>query len=150
MKREEFEQLKESSIGHSLIKAGRLYTDYSFTVLKESIGWGELKPSHLQLFAYIPFEGITVVDLATKMKISKQAVSVLVNDLIEAKVFLKKSHPTDKRSFLITFNEKGDRNIFKGMKLLKELDDELELIVGKKNTKLVQSSLLKIIGALTK
>ena len=149
MKREEFEQLKESSIGHSLIKAGRLYGDYSFATLKESIGWEDLKPSHLQLFAYIPFKGITVIDLANKMNISKQAVSVLVNDLIKAKVFLKKSHPTDKRSFFITFNEVGDRSIFKGMKLLKDLDHELELMVGKKNTKMVQLSLLKIIEKLS-
>jgi len=148
MKIEEFEELKNSSIGHALMKAGRLYGDYSFKKLKETVGWDSLKPSHLQLFAYIPFSGITVVELAKSMNISKQAISVLVNDLIEIGVLVKKAHPTDKRSSMITFNQNGDRDIFQGMAYLKGLDIELEKIIGKKNLGVVHKALLKVIEEL--
>ncbi len=149
MKKEEFEALKNSSIGHTLIKAGRLYGDYSFNLFKETIGEERLKPSHLQLFAHIPFSGITVVELAKKLNISKQAVSVLVNELIEIGTLLKKEHPTDKRSSIVMFNENGDRNIFTGMTHLKEFDRELEKIMGKNDSKVVLSSLLKVIEKLS-
>lgn len=149
MKREEFELLKDSSLGHSLIKAGRLYSEYSFETLKEAIGVEGLRHSHLQLFAHIPFSGTTVVELAKEMNISKQAVSVLVNDLIEFNILLKKDNPSDKRSFLVSFNEDKGSGVFQGMKLLKSLDIELENLLGKNKSKQFQESLLKVISNFT-
>ncbi len=149
MKREEFEQLKANSIGHALIKAGRIYTEYSFTKAKSIIGEKKLKPSHLQLFAHIPFEGITVVELSKKVNISKQAVSVLVNDLLEKGVLIKKENPNDGRSFLILFEEKNEQWLYNGMKMLSDLDSELIDLIGKTNAKIVHKSLLKIIKELS-
>jgi len=145
MKREEFEQLKSSCIGHTLIKAGRVYNDYAFNSFKETIGDDDLKPSHLNLFSYIPFTGISVVELAKKVGVSKQAISVLVNELIDKDVLMKKEHPTDKRSSLICFNEESSEGIYQGMNILKELDQDLVKIMGKANTKIVLNSLLKVI-----
>lgn len=145
MKTQEFEDLKNSSIGHALIKAGRLYNDYAFNLLKESIGDEELKQSHVNLFPYIPFGGITVVGLAKKARISKQAVSVLVNELINKNVLVKIDNPDDKRSFLVSFKQGKSAPIFKGMHLLKGLDKELIELLGAKNSKNTHKDLLKII-----
>lgn len=142
---EEFEELKASSIGHSLIKAARLHNEMAFSSFKSLIKYNNLKPSHLQLFAHIPFEGITVVELASKMQISKQAVSVMVKELLAAKLLIKKNNPDDKRSFLITFSQSKSTGIMRGMKHLKEMDNAIVSILGKKQAKQLQSLLDKLI-----
>ena len=145
MKQNEFEELRDSSVGHSLIKAGRLYNEFAFNAAKKKMGATKLRPSHLQLFAYIPFSGITIVELAQKANISKQAVSVMVKELLNEKILIKKDNQSDKRSFLVYFNEDKRSGIFKGMQMLKKLDSEFINILGEKGTKGFHSSLLKII-----
>jgi DNA-binding MarR family transcriptional regulator len=145
MKHEQFEGLRDSSIGHSLIKAGRLYNEFAFNTIKKSMGAINLRPSHLQLFAYIPFEGITIVALAKRANISKQAVSVMVRDLLKEKILIKSSNPVDKRSFIIQFNENKKTGIFKGMKMLKKLDQELIGLLGESASTDLHHSLRRII-----
>ena len=142
---EEFEQLKSNSLGHSLIKAGRVYNEYSFELLKEKINDPRLKPSHMQLFPVIPFEGISIVALAKKLEISKQAVSILVCDMLDMKILKKFDNPSDKRSFIIKLDMKKNSSLIKGMGLLSKLDNELILLLGKKKVKLVNQALLEII-----
>ena len=148
MKQTEFEELRDSSIGHSLIKAGRLYNEFAFSAVKKKMGANKLRPSHLQLFAYIPFSGITIVDLAQKTKISKQAVSAMVKELLNEKILIKKDNENDKRSFLVHFNKDKRSGIFKGMQLLKKLDSEFIELLGDKGTKSLHSSLITIIQKL--
>jgi len=145
MKYTEFEELKESSVGHSLIKAGRLYNEFAFNSVKQAMGAAHLRPSHLQLFPYIPFAGITIVELAQKANISKQAVSVMVKELLREKILIRKENPNDKRSFLLFFNNNKSSGIFKGMKLLKGLDEEIIKLLGTKRSKNLHLELLKII-----
>ncbi len=145
MNQTEFEELRDSSIGHSLIKAGRLYNEFAFNAVKKEMGVTKLRPSHLQLFAYIPFSGITIVELANKASVSKQAVSVMVKELLNEKILIKRDNENDKRSFIIYFNEDKGSAIFKGMQMLKKLDTEFIEILGKKDTKRLHSALLTII-----
>ena len=112
---------------------------------KALIKYDNLKPSHLQLFAHIPFEGITVVELASKIQISKQAVSVMVKELLEAKLLIKKNNLHDKRSFLVTFSQSKSTGIMRGMKHLKEMDNELIKTLGKKQAKQFFAFLNEII-----
>lgn len=117
-----------------------------FTIsFKALIKYDNLKPSHLQLFAHIPFEGITVVELASKIQISKQAVSVMVKELLEAKLLIKKNNLHDKRSFLVTFSQSKSTGIMRGMKHLKEMDNELIKTLGKKQAKQFFAFLNEII-----
>lgn len=146
MKIEQFEKLKDISLGHNLIKAGRVYKEYSFQKIKNKVGVDELRPAHIDLLAFISFGGITIVEISKKMDISKQAVSVLVNEMIEFGVLKKLDNPKDKRSFLVSFNQESDTGVFFGLSFLSELDEELKKTIGKKNSNLVLSSLLKVIS----
>jgi DNA-binding MarR family transcriptional regulator len=142
-----FEELKALSIGHSLIKAARLHNETAINALKQSHKkFSKLKPSHMQLFPHIPFDGITIIELAKRLDISKQAVSVLVRDLLDYKVLKKKSNPNDKRSFLITFKTEGKESIFEGMKHLAKMDEKLLTVLNKNEVKILNSALHKIIN----
>ena len=132
MKIENIELLKSNSLGHSLIKVGRVYDEYAFATLKPKINNSRLKPSHMQLFPAIPFEGISIVKLAKKLEISKQAVSALVSDMLDMKILKK-------------FDMKKNSGILKGMKLLSELDNDLIELLGDKKAILVNQALKDII-----
>lgn len=143
---EEFKLLRNSSVGHNLIKAARLYNEFAMSTVKTQLGVEGLKPSHFQCFPYIPFDGITIINLAQTMNISKQAVSQLVNELINLGVLKKSNNPSDRRSVLITFNTKGKASIMEGMKSLKGLDSHIESILGKNDSKKFNKQLLEIIS----
>jgi DNA-binding MarR family transcriptional regulator len=142
---EEFKLLRDSSVGHNLIKAARLYNEFAMKTVKTQLGVEGLKPSHFQCFPHIPFEGISIVELAQKMSVSKQAVSQLVNELIHLKVLVKSNNPNDRRSVLVTFNTKGNVNIMEGMKSLKGLDSQIESVLGQNSTKKFNKQLQDII-----
>lgn len=145
MKRDEFEQLKSASIGHSLIKAARVFKEFSFDSFRDEIGIADLRPAHLELMAHIEFEGSTIVDIAAKAGISKQAVSVLVKEMLGFEVLKRLPHPTDKRASLISFNLESKNNIFKGMQFLASLDKDIIEALGEKQSKVFLKQLLKII-----
>lgn len=146
MKIQEFERLKQESVGHMLIKAARVYNEYAFQTVKEKMNYSKLRPSHLQLFAHIPFEGITVIELSKKLNISKQAVSKLIQELLEEKVLIKKDNPEDARSYLITFKTGNKSALFQGMQELAKLDAEIELLLGKQKSKELKTMLQSIIN----
>lgn len=142
---EEFEQLKKDSLGHLLIKSARLYNESAIESLKSNKNTQLIKASHLNLFPHIPFEGITVKELATKMGVSKQAISILVKELLEMKILIKKENPEDKRSFFILFNTNKNSKLFEGMKYLASLDSQLKDILSEQEFKHMKSALTKII-----
>ena len=80
------------------------------------------------------------------MNISKQAVSQLVNELINLGILKKRSNPNDRRSVLISFNTKGNVSIMEGMKSLKGLDSKIESILGLNGSKKFNKQLLEIIS----
>ena len=143
---EEFKLLRDSSVGHNLIKAARIYNEFAIEMVKTQLGVEVLKPSHFQLFPHIPFDGITIIELSQIMNISKQAVSQLVNELINLGILKKRSNPNDRRSVLISFNTKGNVSIMEGMKSLKGLDSKIESILGLNGSKKFNKQLLEIIS----
>ena len=143
---EEFKLLRDSSVGHNLIKAARIYNEFAIKTVKMQLGVEALKPSHFQCFPHISFEGITIVELAQKMSITKQAVSQLVSELIGLGILSKRDNPIDRRSVLITFNAENGLNIMEGMKALKKLDSEIESLFGKNESKKFNKQLIEVIS----
>lgn len=144
MSRENFENEKRSSLGHLLIKVGRLYHEQSVERVKGELGLGRLTPAHLDLFAHIDFEGTTVNEIARRRGVSKQAVSRLVLEMIEMGILLSRQNPRDQRSHLVTFETKGPRSIFAGFALLKKLDADLREVLGDQAYEETTRSMLKI------
>lgn len=145
MKREKFEELKRQSVGHSLVKAGRIYSEHVFSCIKKALGAKNFRPSHFNLIAHIPFEGITIVDLAKKANISKQATSVMVKSMLDEKILIKIENAKDKRSFLVTFDQSKKSKVFNGMKVAASLDEEFTKFLSESEVKGLGKILDKII-----
>lgn len=105
----------------------------------------DLRPSHLQMFAHISFEGISIVELASKLNISKQAVSKMANDLLNAGVLIKKTIPRINAHFLSLLIRKKNAGIHEGMKHLKSVDEMIVSLFGDKKSKILLKQILEII-----
>jgi DNA-binding MarR family transcriptional regulator len=141
----EFKELRDSSIGQQLVRAARVYSDFLFRQIKDHLDAPGFRPSHFQLFAHIPLEGTTTVELANKLGVSKQSMSVLINEMLEMDILLKCENPNDKRSFLIKFQMSEDGPLKSGMRLIKSFDQELADLLGKKLSHQLESKLTTVI-----
>jgi len=142
----ETNQLIEQSFGHKLSKASRLFQDYGVQKLRDSMKVDAIKPSHLKLFPHIEDTGSSVVEIAKKLGISKQATGLLVNELIEFNVLVKEDNPEDKRSFLVKFNKKKSGPYIKGISVFQELDEVITKSMTKRELEILSSALDKVIN----
>ena len=145
MKRTSFETKKTLSLAHQLIKVGRLINNRGLANSRKSLNLPNLKQSHLDLFPYIDFEGTSISDLAKKKDVSKQAISKLVQEMVQMKLLELKVDKKDSRSKLVFFKTKGPFAIQKGFKILEKIDKELSSLLGKNQYKSTTNQLTKII-----
>jgi DNA-binding MarR family transcriptional regulator len=70
-------------------------------------GWGDIRPDHLRLVSIIGTEEVNVNELSKRARVTKQAMSKMVNDLISKGVIAAKPDPTDSRSKLVYITPEG-------------------------------------------
>lgn len=132
MKRDDFETEKELSLSHQVIKLGRLLNEKGLASVRERFGVEEIKQSHLDLFPHIDFEGTSVSVIAQRKGVTKQAVSKLVQEMVQMGALYFKADPEDSRSKLVCFQTKGPFAIHKGFKALMDIDVELKKLLGER------------------
>src|SRR5690242_15159414 len=96
--RARLEQAKRSSTLQVLFKVARLLDEAALARVAERQGGPRLRRSHMSLFPHIALEGTRSSELADKLGISKQAVSKLVDELVELGVLARLSDPDDARA----------------------------------------------------
>jgi DNA-binding MarR family transcriptional regulator len=74
----------------------RAINDRVMSALQES-GHG-IRRAYLDVFRHLPIEGCTQVQLAARMRISKQAVGELVREMAAAGLLEVEAHPSDGRA----------------------------------------------------
>jgi len=100
---------------------------------------------------YMPFimniskNGSTNNDVATKAKVTKQAMSKVVKELLEHKLIKIEKHETDARASLIFLTEKGKKLIHDTKKCVRSLSIEYANLVGDKNYQIMIDSMFKIV-----
>jgi DNA-binding MarR family transcriptional regulator len=67
----------------------------------------ELRPIHAPIFQYLPLEGCRLTELGEKLNMTRQAVSYLVDYLVEHGYLQKTPDPTDSRAQIIQRTERG-------------------------------------------
>lgn len=82
----------------------------------------ELRPIHAPVFQYLPLEGCRLTELGEQLNMTRQAVSYLVDYLVEHGYLQKTTDPTDSRAQIIQRTERG----WAFMKRVKPLAQELQ------------------------
>jgi len=108
-------------------------------------GFEDFKLGHMPLLMNISPEGITNTELAKKARVTKQAMSKVVNELLDLGYIDTIGHDTDKRSSVIRLTDKGKRLVITARKCVSKLESTYEKTFGKKSFEDAKDMLLKVI-----
>ncbi|MBP6055888.1 MAG: winged helix DNA-binding protein [Cytophagaceae bacterium] len=94
------------------------------------LGFHDFKVGHVMVMMNLKEEGTTAAEIAKKVRVSKQAMSKLVLELIE-KGFLKSfKHPTDQRAALIQLTAEGSHFLAALHECRVRVDEEIAQVIG--------------------
>lgn len=97
----------------------------------EKKGFAEIRSSHGWIFHYIADTGSRITDLASKAKITKQSMSVIVYQLEAWGYLERKPDPTDKRAVLFVLTGKGQELRKVGRAINKDFEQVWEQKLGR-------------------
>jgi DNA-binding MarR family transcriptional regulator len=86
-----------------------LYQTYSHdihTALLDA-GFGDIRPTHANVFPFVPPEGITVTELAELARVRKQTMAEAVDQLERMGYVERRPNQRDRRSRLVFLTERG-------------------------------------------
>lgn len=127
---ERLEVAKRGSTLQLLFKAARLLDEEALRRIAAKTGRPPLRRAHTALLPHIALEGTRLTELATKLGVTKQAVSQLVDDLEAAGVVARVACPDDARAKLVTFTASGRARLFEGLAMLGTIEAELAEAIG--------------------
>jgi DNA-binding MarR family transcriptional regulator len=70
-------------------------------------GFGDIRPPHANVFAFVPAEGIQVSELAQLSRVRKQTMAQVVEQLEEMGYVERRPDPRDRRGRLVFLTERG-------------------------------------------
>jgi DNA-binding MarR family transcriptional regulator len=70
-------------------------------------GFGDIRPTHANVFPFVPPEGITVSELAELARVRKQTMAEAVGQLERMGYVERRPNPHDRRSRLVFLTERG-------------------------------------------
>ncbi len=154
--RQTLEKQKSESALQLLFKTARLTNEWALERLAQKqaeVGRGKgcdapapvLRESHTKLLPHIDLEGTRITTLATRVGISKQAVSELVDEMEEMGAVTRVPDPNDGRAKLVCFTDDGRRWILDGVEHLRELECELSQVLGSVRVEDLRSTCLAIL-----
>jgi DNA-binding MarR family transcriptional regulator len=92
----------------SLLRIPMEMLDNEINVLHERSGlFPDIRPIHAAVFLYLPPEGCRITELAENAHMTRQAISYLVDYLIEHEYIERIDDPTDKRAQILRRTQKG-------------------------------------------
>jgi DNA-binding MarR family transcriptional regulator len=93
-------------IGLLLRLLSQSYSQDIHAALTEA-GFGDIRPTHANVFPFVPPEGITVTQLAELARVRKQTMAEAVDQLERMGYVERRPNPRDRRSRLVFLTERG-------------------------------------------
>ncbi|MFL5787755.1 MAG: MarR family winged helix-turn-helix transcriptional regulator [Flavisolibacter sp.] len=140
----ESQSKKEKSWGKILAQLKRQFDAWAINELTEK-GYGGFKLGYMPLLMNIHPEGITNNELAKKARVSKQAMSKVVKELVRHGYIKTEILGSDKRSSIIYLTVKGKKLVLSARDRVSLIEKEYEQLLGKARFQELKELLLKII-----
>lgn len=143
---EKFRKSKAESIIEPLFRAARLTNELSLRRLNARARTSTpIRASHTALLPHLDLSGTRLTDLAERLGVSKQAVAPLVDELEHMGVLEKVPDPSDGRAKLIVYTERGKRGLLEGLEVLKEVECDLEQVIGRRRMRQLSAILAALL-----
>ncbi len=111
----------------------------------EEQGYHDMKIMYMPLLMNIYAEGITNNELAKRARVTKQAMSKIVKELIDLGFIDSRQDTIDKRSSIITLTTKGKKLVINARQRVAAKEAEYAKLVGEKKFEDLKEILINII-----
>lgn len=144
----ELERRKRASTAQLLFRAARLLNESALERVRRETGIASIRAAHTTLLPHLDFTGVRLTDLAERLGVTKQATFQLVEELEAHGLVEKRDDPADRRAKLIRFSKKGERALLDGLRVLGELERELEAAIGPERFAALHDALAHLLPVL--
>lgn len=144
---EALEAMKRASLGQVLLKAARLFNDEAIARVNAQTG-RQLRYAHTQLLPHLGSDGIRATELARRVGVSKQAVGVLLDEMLSWGVIERVRDPSDGRALLVRLTPAGQAATAQGLAVLGQLADEVEAAMGERAVRKLHKRLTELVDVL--
>ena len=143
------DRAKRASVGQLLLKGARLLDERALERINRQGPKIQLRPAHTSLFPHIDQQGTRLTELARRLGVTKQAVGQLVDDLEQLDVLERVDDPVDGRAKLVRFTQGGVEALHHGLSVLRQIEQELEQVLGKQRMRQLHQALLVVVDQLS-
>jgi len=112
------------------------------------LGSQPVRPSHVHLLATIGLDGVSNSEMARRAKVSKQAMSQLVKEMLKHELILIVPNEQDSRCNIISLTDKGAEVLLKIWEANKSLMAEFEKRLGKVKSKKLRALMDELVQSL--
>ena len=138
-------KVRDVHLGRMLLKLERHFTRQVLQKLAAD-GIEDITLRHFVIIPYIDHKGIRAVDIARQVGITKQAVSKLVDELVQKGYLELKPDPTDGRASLVLMSEKGNEFLKLTIKYTQQVESQWSSQVGEKDFKTMKSAMTTLLS----
>ncbi len=121
------------SINRGIYITHRYVNEWAKKKWKED-GWDGIRPDHMRLLSILSLEPMNINELSKRARVSKQAMSKMVNDLIAKNFIAFEVDPRDSRSKLITITKESVDFLEYLLQCNKLVEERFKGIIGVKKT----------------
>jgi DNA-binding MarR family transcriptional regulator len=134
---------RASNLRQLLLRASRAI-NHDVTTALRAAGFKDLKNSQVFCLAHIDLDGTSVVDLAERGNISKQAASKLVGELVALGYLSTSPGPSDGRAILVQFTPRGRSLMQRSFELFADMEREYSRRIGAQSYRILKRALLAL------
>jgi DNA-binding MarR family transcriptional regulator len=143
MRESDLDHLRRTNLGRLLDEAHLAFDAEALRLLRER-GYPWLTSAHTHVMRTMAFEGASVVEMAARAAITKQAMAKLVQDFTR-RGFLKISpNLEDRRSATITVTDQGRQLLSNGVEALQQAEGALTVRIGGEELERLRQILLSL------
>lgn len=138
---EDFQQLRQlqlSSVGYLLIRSAQLWNERGIGRVNADRPAFVFREAHTRMVPHLlDPAGIRITELARRLSVTKQAVGVLIAEMVDARLVRLSVDPEDGRAKLVSLTAEGARAMARGTGLLLEIEKDLARVFGKRRMRVL-------------
>src|SRR5438128_1677151 len=104
-------------------------------------GFADVRPAFGVVFRALREEPLTLTDLASRLGVTKQAASKVVDEMVELRLVRRRASPTDARAKLLVLTPRGRRAMATAMQVGAEIDARLADQTGRRAVNITHATL---------
>ncbi len=132
-KLEKYFAARKCNINRGIYISHRFINEWAQKKWKDD-GWDGIRPDHMRVLSIISMEPMNVNELSRRARVSKQAMSKMVNDLINKDFIAFETDPKDSRSKIISITPTAVDFLEYLSGCSKVVEEKFKTIIGAKKT----------------